>query len=290
MIDDGSKDDTLTVARSFAEKDSRVRVYHQENAGVSVARNHGIREAKGEYLVFLDSDDWLEDDAVEVMLVAQIENPGRFIIANFYRSDEGSSTRTLNNDESISSQIFGVEALVEGQALCKFKIYDYIPARFFSASLIREHNLFFKNDLRYGEDVLFSFMYLLITGGCFYVSKPLMTYFQRSDSVTNGRYSPRNTRSIIQARDEMIRLSPDSVKKFHLMSKKMSLIYALCRAYRDNADTDEIKFIREKVKEIPGDTAEKLTLINKIGRLARIYMPISLMKFIIRMGYAIRGR
>ena len=84
VIDDGSKADTLTVARSFAEKDSRVRVYHQENAGVSAARNFGIREAKGEYLMILDSDDWLEDCAVEMMLDAQARNPGKLVAVNYW--------------------------------------------------------------------------------------------------------------------------------------------------------------------------------------------------------------
>ena len=68
MIDDGSSDETLSVARSYEARDSRVRVFTQENAGVSAARNHGICEAKGEYMMFLDSDDWLEDDAVEILL------------------------------------------------------------------------------------------------------------------------------------------------------------------------------------------------------------------------------
>ena len=74
----------MKAARSYAGRDSRVRVYHQENTGPSAARNYGIREAKGEYFIFLDSDDWLEDDAVEVMVSAQIENPDRLVAVNYW--------------------------------------------------------------------------------------------------------------------------------------------------------------------------------------------------------------
>lgn len=84
VVDDGSEDDTLEVARSYAERDSRVRVFHKENGGVSSARNRGICESHGEYITFLDSDDWFEDSAVEYLLDAQMNHPNKFIAAGLY--------------------------------------------------------------------------------------------------------------------------------------------------------------------------------------------------------------
>ena len=57
LVDDGSKDNSLKICRNFSKRDSRVKVYHQENKGVSSARNAGIQIAQGKYLMFLDADD-----------------------------------------------------------------------------------------------------------------------------------------------------------------------------------------------------------------------------------------
>lgn len=68
LIDDGSPDRCGEICDEYAEKDDRVRVFHTENRGLSAARNLGLREAKGEYIGFVDSDDWIELDMYEVLL------------------------------------------------------------------------------------------------------------------------------------------------------------------------------------------------------------------------------
>lgn len=65
LVNDGSKDNSLEICNEFAAKDSRVRVIDKPNGGVSDARNHGIDQASGNYLMFMDSDDWLSADALE---------------------------------------------------------------------------------------------------------------------------------------------------------------------------------------------------------------------------------
>ncbi len=72
LVDDGSTDHSGQICDAYVEKDSRVRVIHQENGGVSRARDAGIDAAQGEYLLFVDSDDWVEPNHVEVLL--PIEN------------------------------------------------------------------------------------------------------------------------------------------------------------------------------------------------------------------------
>ena len=64
-VDDGSTDDSLSILEEYSRKDERVRVLTQENAGAGAARNHGLREARGKYLSFLDSDDYFEPDMLE---------------------------------------------------------------------------------------------------------------------------------------------------------------------------------------------------------------------------------
>ena len=65
LVDDGSTDDSLLICQEYAQKDSRIHVYHQENQGAGPARNYGIKVAKGQYFSFLDSDDLFKLDMLE---------------------------------------------------------------------------------------------------------------------------------------------------------------------------------------------------------------------------------
>ena len=69
LIDDGSSDDSGLIVEEYAKKDSRIHVFHQVNAGVSAARNLGIKEAHGEYVTFIDSDDYINKDCLLNLVV-----------------------------------------------------------------------------------------------------------------------------------------------------------------------------------------------------------------------------
>ena len=84
LIDDGSTDSSGTICDDYANKDSRVRVFHKENGGVSKARNLGIAKARTEWIMFLDSDDYLIKDAVEVLLNLALSTRTLISTANFY--------------------------------------------------------------------------------------------------------------------------------------------------------------------------------------------------------------
>ena len=86
LIDDGSPDRCGEICEEYAKKDSRIRVFHTENQGLSAARNLGLREAKGEYIGFVDSDDWIEPDMYEILL-RRIEETGTDISASGVRNE-----------------------------------------------------------------------------------------------------------------------------------------------------------------------------------------------------------
>ena len=85
LVDDGSPDGSGALCDAYARQDSRVRVFHQENAGVSAARNLALDHAAGEYLQFLDSDDWITPDATSSLVRAAREHQCDLVIADFYR-------------------------------------------------------------------------------------------------------------------------------------------------------------------------------------------------------------
>lgn len=82
LVDDGSTDSSPTLCDQYAAKDARVRVIHQENAGAAAARNHGLGIAQGEYVAFVDSDDWIDADMYERMFAAAELDKSELVICD----------------------------------------------------------------------------------------------------------------------------------------------------------------------------------------------------------------
>ena len=83
LVDDGSRDMSGSICDAYAKTDERVVVIHKENSGVSDTRNQGIERAKGTYLQFVDSDDWLTPDATKLMVRAAEEHGCDMVISDF---------------------------------------------------------------------------------------------------------------------------------------------------------------------------------------------------------------
>lgn len=87
VINDGTKDRSADIAKEYAAKDSRIKVYDFENGGVSLARNRGIKLANGEYIAYLDSDDWVDNKFYAVLLKAAMENDADMVKCGFIETD-----------------------------------------------------------------------------------------------------------------------------------------------------------------------------------------------------------
>jgi|SRR6218665_360734 len=194
LVNDGSTDSSLSICKEYAQKDSRIIVIDQINQGLSGARNSGIAIAKGKYISFLDSDDWLELDTFEktVHLAEQkrldlvfwqcikefehksIPYKGIFDCDTFF---EGESLYTLHR--RIAGPL-GIE-------MKKPQLIDsYVSAwgKLFSLAVIKENNLQFVDTKIIGsEDILFSFQYFGLIKNAFYLNEHLMHY--RKDNPTS---------------------------------------------------------------------------------------------------------
>ena len=108
LIDDGSKDDSGKICDVYAKKDHRVRVIHKENSGVSASRNLALQEAKGEYLQFLDADDWITPNATRLLVESLEQNHCDMVIADFYRviKERLSHKGSIDEDGVLSREEF----------------------------------------------------------------------------------------------------------------------------------------------------------------------------------------
>lgn len=84
LVDDGSKDDSLSICKEYEAKDSRIHVFHKENEGLGLTRNYGVEQATGEYITFVDSDDYLTLDAIDSMVKKAVETDADVVIASHY--------------------------------------------------------------------------------------------------------------------------------------------------------------------------------------------------------------
>lgn len=153
LIDDGSTDDGIYLCQNMAEIDSRIHVYHQENAGVSAARNTGIEKATGDWLMFVDADDWVEPDAVHQM-VQLVESEGLDVgVCSFYNEFVSSSSVVkLNNETFLISDV-----LMEYGKKYRFEtILCTIWNKIYRREIITAHGIRFERSIKLGEDFIFN--------------------------------------------------------------------------------------------------------------------------------------
>lgn len=155
LVDDGSTDGSDIICQEFASKDDRIIYVRQENSGVSASRNSGLDIAKGRYVCFIDSDDYVDSDYVSAMVDAMMKSDADIVIQGLKMYENNEPRRTeefepmLVNVEDMSDKLFD-------------RIFYYTGpyCKLFKTSIIRTHGLSFPADMAYGEDAVFYFSYL----------------------------------------------------------------------------------------------------------------------------------
>ena len=173
LVDDGSTDNSLNICNDFAERDSRIVVVHQKNAGVSAARNNGLKNAKGDFITFVDSDDYVENDWLELLFKAITEKNAEVAVCGIKLDDK--------------QKIVECNCEMKEQIILRLQecglLYSVVNKLYRREKLTAE----FKNGLKFGEDLLFNLEYFRKIKAIAIVSQAL--YFYRKDnqiSATTG--------------------------------------------------------------------------------------------------------
>lgn len=187
VIDDGSKDGTLALAQAFAQRDARVRVLHQENAGVCAARNAGLERATGEWVAFVDGDDLLPQDAFSTLLAACKEQTDMVVGAHETFDEKGTctlfypETRWMDLPKEEKKHAVALR-LIEGDSVLNI-MCNKLHRR---SHLLRE-GLSLVPGLRLAEDALFNLEAALSCRDIAYVNRVTYRYRMHSQSVTQVR-------------------------------------------------------------------------------------------------------
>lgn len=199
IVNDGSTDHTLGVAQKYQKRDTRITLIDQQNSGVSASRNIALKCAKGDYVLFVDADDWLDMNTVQVcieqveaeqadvcMFAYQSEFPNRSDIRRLYPE---SRTFTDNDCKDLQRRIIGPinEELCMPQRLDS---YGTIWAKLYRRELLKD--LFFEdlNKVGSAEDTLFNSFVFLRVKKAIYINQPFYHYRRNNDASVTKRFRP----------------------------------------------------------------------------------------------------
>lgn len=225
LVDDGSPDNSWKICDEYAEKDTRVKVIHKQNGGVSSARNTGIEAAQGEYICFVDSDDYLESNYLEVLIETKRNHSdfdnvwcGFQTVEDYLKNNKKSVVSENNNDYSFSD----LSSIMD---LCEKWLVQMPWNKLFETKTIKKNNIIFPPGLSLGEDYIFNLKYLDCTNGKIVViNKPLYNYLRDGkESLDNKYYSNlleiyRRLNSEIEQYSEKWNLSDAQISKMYSAS------------------------------------------------------------------------
>lgn len=179
LVDDGSTDKSGIICDQFAATHASTCVLHQNNQGVSVARNNGIRHATGEYIVFIDPDDVISKDYLEV-LISTMENENSEMAIARYCCEDVKLLENSNRDTRIEN----IKARHVLDYILDGKSYDgYLWNKIFLRSIINENNISFDENVNMWEDLCFVIKYLKCINQCTYINRIVYFYRQRPNSA-----------------------------------------------------------------------------------------------------------
>ncbi len=187
LVDDGSPDHCGVICDAYAKKDPRVKVIHQKNAGVSAARNAALATAMGEYITFVDSDDYIGHDRLETMYTALIRENADVVITNMTIIDEDGSTV-----KQVMHREFGTVDMISGEEKKKYICTKLLACvhgwevwtRLFRRDIIRDNCICFPETCgNYAEDMAFVAAYMLYARCMVSITYAGYFYMLRSDSM-----------------------------------------------------------------------------------------------------------
>ena len=199
-VDDGSKDNSSVILKQYQEKDQRIVVHRQENQGLSGARNAGIRIARGEWCMFLDSDDWLETDCCQSVLDAAKRNED-LVFFSYTREFANKSLpkhifeeKEIIYDESNISSLYEILLFPNEEKISPEKIDSLSTAwgKLYKTHIIKDNNILFVDTKKIGtEDLLFNIYYFTYIKSVHYIPQCLYHYRKVENSSLSSANKPQ---------------------------------------------------------------------------------------------------
>jgi len=189
LLNDGSTDSSGQICDMYANKDIRIRVMHKKNTGVSDTRNQGIAVARGKYLQFVDSDDWITPDATELFVRKAEKYQCDMVIADFYRVIGGRASKKGAIEQ---------EGIMDIASYANFMMhkpadfyYGVLWNKLFKRSIVEKYQLKMDSSISWCEDFIFNLEYLRNIHKVYVMKKPVYYYVKTKGSLVSQGMSIR---------------------------------------------------------------------------------------------------
>lgn len=252
VINDGSKDNSLIIAERKAKEDNRIKIISQLNQGLSAARNTGMDNAKGQYICFVDSDDFVHPDYVKLLLESMVDNDSDISVCDFFYIDEEDNTWKRKEKEN---KIYNnIEALKD--IFCKEQNTEVMTwNKLYKIELFKDNNIYFPVG-RYHEDNFTTYKLYYYSKKIAMISDELYYYLQRNNSIMGQKFNKKRL-DILDAIDETKKFFKD--KKIKL-DEEIQCCEIITKINILN------NMIRDKFKE-----KERITIIDDIKKHKKTY-------------------
>lgn len=264
LVDDGSKDSSGKICDDFSKKDNRIKVIHKTNGGLSDARNHGLRIAKGDYIGFVDSDDYIAEDMFETLYNLMENNNSDISIVSFY---EMYNNKLIGVRDSKKIENFDkLEAIKE--LLIDTKIQSYAWNKLFKKELFE--NLEFPTGKNF-EDIATTLLLFEKANKVTLFEDPKYYYLRRDNSIVGVRNSKTYTDYLEVIYDKYMYLKDKypEIEKYNAYNYLINMIwvYSIISTFDLDAVFEKFKFnykLLEEIISIYGeDLVNELDYYNK---------------------------
>ncbi len=271
LVDDGSNDGSGEICDRYAEKKACIRVIHKENGGPASARNAGINEANGEWVLFVDSDDYLAKDALKVLANEVKRNPADVYTYNYLKVDDKEKILSKEADyienryEQFVTESQNVDYIYD--KVLKYKVGWEVWRQLFNRDIIEKIGLRFSDNAKsFAEDLLFSIQYYTSIKRVYYICNFLYNYRQTDSSLMHTMKEEQVLPKLFCLGEEFYRFCKKNKKKEHL--KRFYNIYFSLLDFHiqyklDNTQNDKIALIISSNRNALHNKMMKKILNNK---------------------------
>ena len=206
LVDDGSTDSSAEICKEYCSMDSRFKLIRKENGGASSARNAGLEQAVGEYIYFLDSDDWLEKDTLETLINCAKKEAADVVFCEAYAINEKTDEILTKNYSYHDFYQTGIPH-EQMKAMVKNKEFHVVVwLLLLKREMLMRNHLAFIEGIMY-EDAVFTYQVFCLAERAAHVHRVLYNRRYRDDSVMTSKKSERNFYSALRAYEEIVKFS-----------------------------------------------------------------------------------
>jgi len=242
LINDGSSDNCSVICEEYAQKDKRFVVIHQQNKGVSAARNAGLDVAKGEWVGFVDSDDWIDIEMFSILYEytakynADISICGVRIIPTNEQNKYENGFKILNQEEALLMMFQNGKKTFGG----------YSCNKLVKANIISQNNLRFDSSINYMEDLLFFYQVFKHAKIIVYAPNPYYNYYTNSESITKQWGLTQAAKTAFSVMENLISLEKNYRIKKQIVTKKILFALILCNQYikQNDCTNKDFEFLK----------------------------------------------